>query len=51
LLTVPEPVTVAVIVREPVALLSVIPVPANTDLYSRADAPEFTPSTEFAIPI
>ena len=51
LFTVPEPVTVAVIVSEPVALLSVIPVPANTDLYSRAEAPELTPSTEFAIPI
>lgn len=49
-MTVPEPETVAVIVREPVALLNVIPVPANTDLYSRAEAAELTPSTEFALP-
>ena len=49
-MTVPEPDTVAVIVNEPVALLKVIPVPARTDLYSSAEAPELTPSREFAIP-
>jgi hypothetical protein len=48
---VPDPDTVAVIVSEPVALLKVIPVPASTDLYSNADAPELTPNNVFAAPI